>query len=267
MLRFNHLVTCSSRNNCKHPDDTRKWYKFIFSSISFFDNFFLCVSNMKNFKNMKNIGRGKEVGKTPWLHDLQTLYNGHPDPLPLLLCTLHPVLFCSAVDWWIQIKAWIKNLNIFHARIKRRAQMQHENLLRKQVEKLCQEINYQPMLLPLYYSLRKEWSNMKRDQAHARVKNQKSMTSKTKTEAQKAFSSDWHKTENARQSLLSPTPKANCLQTKKQSYARRNATSNHFIRTKPRNQKRKQPSFNSSINVLTPLTTKSLCKQFLSTTN
>jgi len=28
-LRFNHLVTCSSRNNCKHPDDTRKWYKFI----------------------------------------------------------------------------------------------------------------------------------------------------------------------------------------------------------------------------------------------
>jgi len=88
-------------------------------------------------------------------------------------CTRHPVLFSSAVDWWTHIKARIKNLNIFHAKIKRREQMQHENFLRKQVETLCQEISYQPMLLPLYYSLKKEWSHVKRDQAHARVKKSK----------------------------------------------------------------------------------------------
>jgi len=45
MLRFNHLVTCCSRNNYKPLDDTRKWYKFIFSSILFFNNLFLCVLN------------------------------------------------------------------------------------------------------------------------------------------------------------------------------------------------------------------------------
>jgi len=55
------------------------------------------------------------------------------------------------------------------------------------VEKLCQEIKYQPMFLPLYYSLRKEWSNMKRDQVHARVKKSKIDDFQNKDRGTKGF--------------------------------------------------------------------------------
>jgi len=57
---------------------------------------------MKNFKYMENIVRGKEVGVKPLatrspIPIFNHPYNGHPDPLPLLLCPIkiEGILFCS----------------------------------------------------------------------------------------------------------------------------------------------------------------------------
>ena len=71
------------------------------------------------------------------------------------------------------MKPRIKDVNIHYARIKGNTQTKHENDLRRKVENLCQEINARPSLLPLYYRLKNEWCDMKRDQVHARVKQER----------------------------------------------------------------------------------------------
>jgi len=53
---------------------------------------------MKMFKNMKNIGRGKEVGEKPLATRSPIFnhpYNGHPDRLSLLLHRLRIFGSCS----------------------------------------------------------------------------------------------------------------------------------------------------------------------------
>jgi len=105
-------------------------------------------------------------------------------------CTLHPILFTSAVDWWLHMKPRIKDVNIHYARIKGNTQTKHENDLRRKVENLCQEINARPSLLPLYYQLKKEWCNMKETKYVQRPRKRESMNFKTTTKVQKTSSND-----------------------------------------------------------------------------
>jgi len=102
-------------------------------------------------------------------------------------CTLHPVLFKSKATWWTHIKTKLKDLLQRQARRRQYTERRRETNLRRMVETLCREVNNNPTLIPMYHHLKKQWSELQKDQINAKVKKSKTDQFENSDKGTKAF--------------------------------------------------------------------------------
>jgi len=100
---------------------------------------------------------------------------------------LHPTLFQNKIDWWLHMKGRIKDMNKKHARKSTTQQKQQEEKLRTELHNLWKRLPDESNLLPQYYKIKKELTEIQLSNTKQKLFKSKSIKTGNQTLGSKEF--------------------------------------------------------------------------------